>query len=126
MSTKSANDEKKARAIRETNEADFLKVINEVVTLVTSEEFNSDICKDTANGLYKFSTTMPQDMTGVKKTSVHGLTWYKIPTSDYRLSFTSYIQFRLTSEAKARSAAIKSLSSLSLEQLNALMESLNK
>lgn len=121
MSKPTANDEKKVRAIRETKREDFVKVLNDVRELITAEDFEETICESTGNGLYKFSTTAPSDMTGVKKATVQGLTWYKVPTSDYRISFTSYIQYRLTSEAKARSNAIKQLADLSTEELLALL-----
>lgn len=118
---KTANEEKKSRAIRETSREEFTKVIDSVKDIMSAETFVDDICKMTGNGLYKFSTTRPNDMTGVKKHESQGLTWYKVPTSDYRLSFSSYIQFKLTSETKARSNAIKQLSELSTEELLALL-----
>lgn len=120
--SKSVNDEKKTRAIRETKREDFVKVINEVSAIMTADDFEATICKATGNGLYKFSTTAPQDMTGVKKVIVDGLTWYKVPTNDYRISLTSYLQYRLTSKAKADSAALKKFADLTLEQKLALLE----
>lgn len=118
---KSVNDEKKVRAIRETSREEFVKVINAVKEIMSEENFVDTICTSTANGLYKFSTTCPNDMTGVKTVETQGLRWYKIPTSDYRLSLTSYLGYRLTSESKAKSNLIKQLSEMSADELLALL-----
>ena len=122
MTKKTANEEKKTRSIRVTSKGDFLTTINEVKELINDSDFDDAICESTANGLYKFSTTQPTDMTGVKTTEVQGLKWYKIPTTDYRISLTSYIQFRMTSDAKARANAIKKLSELTTDELLALLQ----
>lgn len=116
---KTANDleNKKSRAIRETNKEDFVKVINDVKELLNDDAFVENVCEKTANGLYKMTTTAPNDMTGVKRFESQGLTWFKVPTSDYRLSLTSYISYKLTCETKARSNAIKQLAELSTEEL---------
>lgn len=121
MAKTSVNNESKTRAIRQTSRDEFVKVLDNVRNIMSEETFENDICETTGNGLYKFTTTAPNDMTGVKKFEKSGLTWYKVPTSDYRLSFTSYLQYRLTADAKAKSALIKQLSELSNEELLALL-----
>ena len=119
----SVNNDKKTRAIKVTSRDEFVKVINDVKELVNAPDFVDNICEKTGNGLYKFSTTMPNDMTGVKTFDAQGLKWYQIPTNDYRLSLTSYISYKMTCETKARSNAIKQLSELPIEQLIALLNS---
>lgn len=128
MATKSnsVSNEKKTRAIKQTSREDFVKVINDVIELVTAPDFIDTICDKSANGLYKFTTSLPSDMTGVKSFEVQGLKWYKVPCTDYRLSLTSYIQYRLTSETKARSNAIKQLADLSTEELLAMLANVKK
>ena len=126
MSKTSANNEKKTRAIKETKKDDFVKVINDVKNIMAADDFEQTICESTNNGLFKFSTSCPQDMTGVKSVTVDGLKWYKIPTTDYRISLVSYLQYRLTSKAKAKSNALKAFSDLSLDEQLALLASLKK
>jgi hypothetical protein len=116
----------KTRAIRETNQSDFLKCINDFVGILESENFDADICGFTENGLYKVTDTKPTDMTGVKKHEENGMIWYKVPTTTYATSFISYLQYRMTKRAKANQNALKQLASLSLEENLALLASLAK
>jgi len=119
--SKSVNDEKKTRSIKVVDQLDFLKVVNEVKEILNAEDFENVVCEKTGNGLYKFTTTCPNDKTGVKDFEADGLKWYKVPTTDYRISLTSYLQYRLTAKAKAVAAAKKELSDLSLEELRELI-----
>ncbi len=119
--SKSVNDEKKARAIRQTNKADFLQVVNQIRDIVNADDFEGRVCELTANGLYKLTTECPQDRTGVKNYESQGVKWYKVPTTDYSVSFFSYLKFRLTNESKAKSEARKALANLSLEELQKLL-----
>lgn len=120
------NIEKKSRAIRETKREDFLEVVNNIRTIINGESFESEICEKTANGLYKLTTTIPSDMTGVKRFEKSGLKWYQVPTTDYRVAFEGYIQYRLTSEVKANSNALKQFADLSLEEKLQLLAMLKK
>lgn len=126
MSTTSVNNEKKTRVIKETKKEDFLAVVNSFREIVNAEDFDETICKATGNGLYKYTTTRPTDMTGVKDETHDDLKWYKVPTTDYAVALGSYIDFRLTCKAKARSNAMRQIKDLSTEELLALVAAMKK
>lgn len=118
---KTANEEKKTRSIRVVSKSDFTSVINDVKELLNGENFLDEVCAKTGNGLYKLTTSIPSDMTGVKSFKSYDLKWYQVPTTEYLTSLTSYISYILTNEKKARNEAIKKLKDLSTEELLALI-----
>lgn len=119
--TKTANNEKSGRVIKETTREEFVKVLNEIKELVNGEEFENAICKRTDNGKYKLTDTKPVDMSGVKEFDANGVKWYCVPTTDYRVSFSSYIGYRLNNERKAKAKLLKEIASMSLDELQQLI-----
>ena len=118
-----ANNEKSGRVVKQTTREEFVSVLNEIKSLVNGEEFEDAICKRTDNGKYKLTDTKPTDMSGVKSFEADGVKWYLVPTTDYRVSFSSYLGYRLNKEKKARQNALKKLADLSTAELLALIAS---
>ena len=117
---KSVNNEKSGRVVKETTREEFVKVLEDIRTLVNGEEFVDAICKRTDNGKFKVTDSKPTDMYQVKEFEADGVKWYLVPTTDYRVSFSSYLGYRLNCEKKARQKVLKELANLTLEELLAL------
>lgn len=128
MATKkeSANNEKNGRVVRETTKESFLKTVNAVIELVTSENFVNAICERTCNGKYKITDTKPSDMNQVKNHEIDGVTWYLVPTTDDKTAISTYIRYRLNKEKVARQNALKTLANLTTEELLAMAAKLGK
>lgn len=128
MATKkeTANNDKSGRVVRETTKENFLKTVNAVIELVTSENFVSAICERTQNGKYKITDSKPLDMNQVKTFESDGVNWYLVPTTDDKTSISTYIRYRLNKEKVARQNALKTLANLTTEELLAMAAKLGK
>ena len=123
---KTANQDKSGRVVRETTNESFMKTVNQVIALVSSEEFAGAVCERTENGKYKVTDSKPLDMDKVKTFESDGVKWYLVPTTDDKTAISTYIRYRLNKEKAARQNALKALANLTTEELLAMAANLNK
>lgn len=121
-----ANKEKSSRVVRETTKDGFMKTVNQVISLVSDENFISAVCERTENGKYKITDTKPTDMNKVKSFEKDGVKWYLVPTTDDKTAIATYIRYRLNREKAARQNALKALANLTTEELLAMAAQLPK
>lgn len=123
---KTANQDKSGRVVRETTNESFMKTVNQVIDLVSSEEFAGAVCERTENGKYKVTDSKPLDMDKVKTFESDGVKWYLVPTTDDKTAISTYIRYRLNKEKAARQNALKALAGLTTEELLAMAAQLAK
>jgi len=119
--TKTANNEKSGRVVRETTKESFLKSVNSVIELVTGENFIKAVCERTENGKYKVTDSRPENMDKVKTFESDGVKWYLVPTTDDKTAIATYIRYRLNKEKVANNNLNKEFANLTLEQKQALL-----
>jgi hypothetical protein len=121
-----ANNDKSSRVVRETTRDQFLKTVNQVVELVTSENFIDAVCERTENGKYKITDTKPTDMNKVKTFELDGVKWYQVPTTDDKTAIATFIRYRLNREKIANNTLNKQFAELTMEQKQQLLAMLGK